>query len=140
MNAKSPKAGLNILILKNKQVLLGLLTKKWLYHGKQVFGVPGRDLHFKETIGNGVKRNIKDELGVAVTTYEIISVNANYEYGNHYIGIGVVAKIKGEIKHLKKEDWEKWQWFDINQIPDNLFPDAKNPIKCYLENKVCVAY
>ena len=139
MSDKYPKVGLNILIIQNNKILLGLLTKKWLYQDKQVYGVPGRDLHFQETIGNGVKRDIKEELGVEVTKYKIVCINSNYEYRNHYIGIGVVVGIKGEIKLLKPDDWEKWEWFDINQIPDNLFPDAKNHIKCYLENKICIS-
>lgn len=139
MNSQSPKVGLNILIIQNNKVLLGLLTEKWLYQGKQVYGVPGRDLYFQETIGDGVKRDIKGELGVEIINYKIISINANYEYENHYIGIGIVAEINGDIKLLKEEDWERWEWFDINQIPDNLFPDARNLIKCYLENKICVS-
>lgn len=139
MNAQSPKVGLNILVVKNNKVLLGLLTEKWSYQGKQVYGVPGRDLHFKESIGNGVKRDIKEELGADVTNYKVISINANYEYSNHYIGIGIKAEISGEIRRLKKEDWESWEWFDVDKIPDNLFPDAKNLIKCYFENKICVS-
>ena len=138
MNDKYPRVGLNILIIQNNKILLGLLTKKWLYKGKQVYGIPGRDLHFQEKIGEGVKRNIKEELGAEVTKYKIFSENANYEYGNHYIGIGIVAEIKGEIELIKPDDWEKWEWFDLNNIPQNLFPDAQNHIKCYLENKVCV--
>src|SRR3989344_329943 len=136
MNDKNPKVCLNVLIIRNNKILLGLLNKNWLYKGKQVYGFPGRDLLFRETFEEGVKRDLKDEMDVDVTKHKVISVNANYEYGNHYIEIGIVAEINGEIKLLKPKDWEKWEWFDTEKIPKNLFPSAKSLLKCYLENKV----
>lgn len=71
--------------------------------------------------------------------YKIICVNANYALGNHYIGIGVVARIDGEAKLLVPKDWEKWEWFDKNKIPENLFPPTKNLIDCYLKHKITIS-
>ncbi len=136
---KSPQISVDILVIKNSKVLLGLLTKKWLYKGKQVYGVPGRDIRFGEKIGETVKRNIKEEFDCHVTTYKIISVNANYALSNHYIGIGVIAEIDGEPQNLLPKDWEKWEWFAKDKLPNNLFPATKNLLDCYLENKVTVA-
>ncbi len=98
MPEKSPKINVDILVVKGSKILLGLLTKKWLYKKKQVYGVPGRDIRFGEKIGETVKRNIREEFGCNVTKYKIISVNANYALSNHYIGIGVVAEIDDEPK------------------------------------------
>jgi 8-oxo-dGTP diphosphatase len=136
---KFPKINVDILVVKGNKILLGLLTKKWSYKGKQVYGVPGRDIGFGEKIGQTVKRNIKEEFGCRITKYKIISVNANYALGNHYIGIGVVAQINGEPKLLIPQDWERWVWFDKNKIPKNLFPPTKNLIDCYLKNKFTVS-
>ena len=136
---QSPKVSIDILVIKNEKILLGLLTPKWLHEGKQVYGVPGRDIRFGEKIGETVKRNIKEEFNCKVTTYKIICVNANYALKNHYIGIGVLAEIDGEPKNLLHEDWEKWEWFEKDKLPDNLFPATKNLLNCYLENKVNVA-
>src|SRR3989338_861430 len=132
---ETTKVCVSILVEKNGKILLGLLTEKWKVEGRQVYGVPGRDIHFKEKIGEAVKRSIKEEINCKTTKYKIFCVNANYEYENHFIGIGVLAEIAGEPKLLKPEDWEKWEWFDKKSIPKNLFPDAKNLIKCFLENK-----
>lgn len=136
---KIPLVNVDILVLRNNKILLGLLSKKWLYNGKQVFGVPGRDIRFGEKIGDTVKRNIKEEFGCGVTKYKIICVNENFALGNHYIGIGIVAQIHGEPKNLVPDDWEKWEWFDKNKIPKNLFPPAKNLVDCYIENKITVS-
>ncbi len=136
---KVPKINVDILVIQSKKILLGLFTKKWSYKGKQVYGVPGRDIRFGEKIGDTVKRDIKEDLGCEIKTYRIICVNANYALDNHYIGIGVVAEIKGEIKNLIPQDWKKWEWFDKDKIPANLFPATKNLIECYLENKFIVS-
>ena len=139
MTNKYPKVNVDILIIKDNKILLGLLTKKWKYKGKHVYGVPGRDIGFGEKIGDTVRRNIKEEFGCNVKKYKIISVNANYALGNHYIGIGVIAEIDGKPKLLIPEDWERWEWFDKDKIPDNLFPATKNLINCYLKEKFIIS-
>jgi hypothetical protein len=137
--AKTPGISVDILVLNGSKILLGLLNKKWCEDGNQLYGVPGRDIYFREKMGATVKRNIQEEFGCNVTSYKIISVNANYAQGNHYIGIGVTAEIDGEPKLLLPEDWEKWEWFDKGDLPSNLHPATQNLIECYLEGKVNVA-
>ena len=139
MTEKIPKVNVDILVVKGDKILLGLLTKKWNYQGRHVYGVPGRDIRFGEKISNTVKRNIKEEFGCNVTMHKIVCVNANYALGNHYIGIGVIAEMDGEPELLIPEDWKKWEWFCKERIPENLFPATKNLINCYLKNKVCVS-
>jgi ADP-ribose pyrophosphatase YjhB (NUDIX family) len=139
MEEKTPGINVDILVIREGKILLGLLSDKWCEPGKKVYGVPGRDIRFGETFGDTVRRNIKEEFNRKVTSYNIICVNANYALGNHYIGIGVVAKIDGEIKNLLPEDWDTWEWFDKDSLPENLFPATKNLIECYLQNKVNVA-
>lgn len=139
MSDKFPKVNVDIFVIKKNKILLGLLSKNWLVDNKQLYGVPGRDINFRETIGNAVVRNIKEEINCNVKSYKIICVNVNYELGNHYIGVGVVADIDGEAKLLRPDEWEKWEWFDMNNLPKNLFPAAKNLIECYLTNKINVA-
>lgn len=132
---KGPRVSVDILIIRNEKILLGLLSDKWKYEGKSVWGVPGRDIRFGERIGDTVKRNIKEEFNCSVKKYEIICVNANYAFGNHYIGIGVVAEIDGTPKVLIPEDWKEWRWFERDEIPENMFPATKNLLDCYLGKK-----
>lgn len=132
---KTPHINVDILIKQNNKILLGLLSPKWSYRGKPAYGVPGGDIFFGESIGQTVKRNVKEEINCQVFKYKIISINANYEWGNHYLGIGILAQIKGKVKLLKPDDWQSWQWVDIKKLPQNLFPAAKNLINCYLQGK-----
>lgn len=134
-----PKVNVSILVTKDNHVLLGLLSNKWLYNGQQVYGSPGRDILFRETMGDAIKRNIKEEIDCDVIAHEVICVNANYEWGNHYIGVGATVRIEGTPKLLKPDDWEKWEWFDINSLPSNLLPELQYLLRCYKEKKVNVS-
>lgn len=136
---KTVKVNVDILVVRGNKILLGLLTKKWLYKGKQVYGVPGRDIKFNESIGDTVERDIRKDLGCKVKKYKIISVNANYALGNHYVGIGVIAEITENLKNLIPDDWESWEWFEKDKIPKNLFPATENLINSYLQHKVCIS-
>ena len=94
MVEKIPKVNVDILVVRDSKILLGLLTDKWKHQGKRVYGVPGRDIMFGEKIGDTVKRNIREEFGCDVKKYRIICVNANYALDNHYITIIVVKSTK----------------------------------------------
>ena len=139
METKIPRVGIEILIIKENKILLGLLTKKWMVDNIQVYGVPGRDLNFQEKIGECIKRNIREELNCTCTSYKIISVNTNYAWDNHYVNIGTTAQVSGDITLMKPEDWESWEWFDLNSLPDNIFPSAKSTIQSYLTSTICVS-
>ncbi len=139
MQERKPGINVDILVVRGELVLLGLLTEKWNYEGRHVYGVPGRDVRFGETIGETVKRNIFEEFECNVVSHAVICVNANYALGNHYLGIGVVVEMDGDPKVLIPEDWEKWEWFSKDHLPDNVFPATKNLLDCYFGNKVCVS-
>jgi len=136
---KQPIVNVDILVVKGHKILLGLLTEEWCPPGIQNYGVPGREILFGETIGSAVNRHIVDDLGCVLINHKVICVNANYALENHYIGVGVVAEISGDVQLLHPEDWLKWEWFDRNQVPSNLFDPAKNLIECYLSAQICVS-
>lgn len=75
---KFPELDVDILIIKDSKILLGLLSDKWFYKGKQVYGVPERQINFGESLGEAVKRNIREEFDCKVLTHKVISVNSNY--------------------------------------------------------------
>ncbi len=103
MKNNEPKVGASIIVLKDNKILLGLLTKKWLYNNAQVYGVPGRGMRFGEKISETAKRNIRENLGCTVifTKYFLLT---------------------------QITPWERWEWHEVSELPANLFPSSK---KCY---------
>lgn len=49
MNKKFPKVNVDIIVIKENKILLGLLSKNWLVDNKQLYGVPGRDIYFNQS-------------------------------------------------------------------------------------------
>ena len=134
------KLGVNVdvLVVRDGKVLLGLLAERWNYQGKRSYGVPGGDILYGEAIGETVTRNLREEFGARLTKHEIISVNANRALGSHFIGIGVLAEMDGETLR-ESDDWDKWERFPLDGLPDNLFPAAQNVLDSYRRHKVNVA-
>jgi ADP-ribose pyrophosphatase YjhB (NUDIX family) len=128
---KSPVISIDILIIRNNKVLLGLFTEEWSYQGKATYGLPGREIKFGETFSQAIERDVKEELDCKLLDHSIIAVNANYAFDNHYVGIGATAIIEGEPQVTKPEDWRKWEWFALGELSVNLFPPAKNLIDSY---------
>jgi ADP-ribose pyrophosphatase YjhB (NUDIX family) len=94
---------------------------------------------FGETFGQAIERNTAEELGCKLLNHSIIAVNANYAFDNHYVGIGALASIEGEPKIMKPDDWQKWEWFDLDNLPDNLFVPAKNLLDSYAKKAITVS-
>lgn len=132
MNYKYPKVNLDVIIIRNNKILIGLLTNKWSIGGNQVYGIPGRDIYFGEKIADALERIIKEEIGCKVIENKFITLTENFEFGNHYIGIGYQVKIDSNPKLLKPDDWEKWKWIEKDKLPKNMFSSAKSLIDCYL--------
>jgi len=76
------------IILKNKQILL--VTG----HGADFYWTPGGGVEFNETIIETLHREIKEELGVLVKTYEPYY---SYEYADQKVE-NFIIEIDGDIK------------------------------------------
>ncbi len=136
---KQPVASVDILVIRNDQVLLGLLSEKWSLEGQPTYGLPGREILFGETFRETVERNIREELSCVMKDYAVIAVNANYAFDNHYLGVGVTARIEGEPQVTKPEDWQRWEWYSLDKLPANLFPPAQNLLDSYTLGLVTVS-
>lgn len=54
----------------------------------------------------------------------------------YYIHISFLAQnSQGEPSLKEPEKSEGWQWFDLNDLPDNIFKSHKTRIEAFLENK-----
>jgi len=126
---KIPKVSLDILVSKQNKFLFGQLSPRWSRSDKKMYGFPGREVNFGEKIADAVKRNIKEEIGCKLKNFKILGVSENFYLGNHYIGIVISAKVQGEVKNMRPEDWTRWEWFPIEDFPSNLFPSAKEAVK-----------
>ena len=118
--------GCGALIVNDKnQVLLLRRTEKCQGGMKGIWSRPGGTVEFGETVEQAIKREIKEELNIDV---ELFGPKRYYndireEDGikKHWLACGCFAKIiSGKLKNLEPEKHDKVEWFDLNNLPENI--------------------
>ena len=50
----------------------------------------------------------------------------------HYVTVGFMAKsYEGEVKTMEPETILEWQWFDLENLPENLYEPSRKCIEKY---------
>ncbi len=123
-NKKYPRVGIGVMIQNEKgEMLLGLRQNS---HGAGEWSFPGGHQDFGERIFETAKREVKEEVGLEVDEFELISVADEMRYiktdGKHYLNIGVKGTYKGgEPKVMEPDKCKEWKWVSLDNLPDNLF-------------------
>lgn len=136
---KYPRVGCGVIIQNDKgQVLLGLRRSS---HGAGEWCLPGGHLEKGETFSAMVKREVKEETGLEVDSFEFVSLSEELRYlkshGKHYVGLGFRAKYKGgEPRLMEPEKFGEWRWFSLNDLPKNLFEGTELVIKNFEAGRI----
>ena len=134
------KVGVGILILKDNKVLLGHRCIK----GKDTGGIyepdswclPGGKQEYNETIIECAKREVKEETNLSISNLEVFGADDDIQIDRHYVTLHVVAKdYSGELKVMEPDKEDEWKWFDIDNLPDNLYTPSKKTINNYLKKR-----
>ena len=52
----------------------------------------------------------------------------------HFVTIQVIAhSFSGELKVMEEDKMDEWKWFDINQLPKNIYSPSKKFIDAYIK-------
>ena len=97
-------------------------TKKFL---PGVYELPGGHIEYGEDIVDGLKREIREELGMEISVGDPFTVftSINHVKNAQYIEVVYFAKFEGDIKsiHINPEDHSEFEWFaetDIQKVID----------------------
>jgi 8-oxo-dGTP diphosphatase len=136
---KYPRVGIGVMIQNEQgQVLLGLRQGS---HGAGEWSFPGGHLEFGETVFETAKRETKEETGLEVDKFELISVADEMRYiesdGKHYLNVGVKAEYNGgEPQLLEPEKCLEWHWFDLDKLPDKMLEGTDWIIKNFKAKRI----
>jgi mutator protein MutT len=139
-----PKVGVGIMVLKNNKVLLGKRNDDAEkassdLHGEGAWTMPGGKLDFHETLKDGACRELFEEIGAKISPekLKIISVSDEIVSDNHYVTIGFLCEdFGGEPKIMEPEEITEWKWYNLDGLPEKVFPPSLKMIKAYLNNKI----
>ncbi len=125
-------AGVGLLVFnKEKKVLMQLRTdyNQW--------GFPGGAMELGESFEEVASRELKEETNLEIDDLKLIKIlsgkDTYREYPNGDIlyditAIFVIKKYHGELK-INDDESKKLDWFDINNLPENMTSHTKNYIQ-----------
>ena len=134
----NPRVGIGIIMFNSKNEIL--LGKRISSHGESTYGNPGGHLEFGETFEKCIIREVLEETNLIIKEPEFLAVTNDVfeKEQKHYVSIFLNAHClnEHELQNLEPHKVESWQWFSLDNLPDNLFPPLKNLIdkKGYFRN------
>ena len=130
--------GINALIINEQnQILLGLRAGH--RGGSGTYGLIGGKVQNGEPIEVTAQREIKEETGLSVNLKDLEVINLFTTQSTKdalFFQIGIlVKKYSGEPKNLEPQKCDELKFFDLDNLPSNLFLGTKGNIELYLKNK-----
>ena len=142
---QKPKVGVGIMVLNNRgEVLLGKRNDDAEkassdLHGEGTWTMPGGKLDFQETLINGACRELFEEIGVKVEAerLKVISIADEIVPDNHYVTVGfLIEDFKEKPKVIEPDEITEWKWYNLNSLPENVYPPSAKVIRAFLSNKI----
>jgi len=125
--------GVPVIVLDKtkKKILLGV--RKNCY-GAGTYGLPGGRLELNELLEECAKRELLEETGINVKSLEFIGAIRDFQKDHNFIHFGFVCNnFDGEVKLMEPEKCEGWQWFPLDNLPENILPGHVQAINIFLK-------
>jgi 8-oxo-dGTP diphosphatase len=138
MDKKHPKVGVGVMITRDEKVLMGLRKGS---HGEGEWSFPGGSVEWGESLFQTVIREAMEESGLVVSDLELISVADEMRYidsdGKQFLVLGFKANASsGEPKVMEPEKCERWDWFSLDSLPENIFEGTRLTIENYKNKNI----
>src|SRR3989344_144557 len=118
---------MGIMIFKDGKVLFG---KRKNSHGAATYAPPGGSLEFMESFEDCARREVREETGIEIENIKFLCLSNQKIYDKHFVNLGFTADWKsGESQVMEPEKCEAWVWYDIDKLPQPLFPTVAYYLK-----------
>ena len=132
------KTGVGVLIVVDNKVLLGHrvdnATDTGGIYEPGSWTCPGGKQEYDETIFECAIRETKEEtnLDLDISSLHVFDATDDIQPNKHYVTLDVLAtKYSGELKVMEPEKIDKWEWFDLDNLPENIYSPSKKEIDNY---------
>lgn len=139
---KRIKTGIGVMILNNNKVLLG----HRVVNSEDTGGIyepdswtfPGGKQEYEETIIETAIRETKEETNLDISNIRVYTATDEFQTDRHYVTIGVISSsYEGELKVMEPNKIDRWSWFDLNNLPDNIYTPSQNMLDEYIRRESC---
>ena len=131
-------AGVGIMVLQDNKILLGLRSTDPAkadseLNGEGTWTCPGGKIRFGESFEEAATRELTEETGLLGDGFRVYSISNDIGNEAHYVTIGLLCdKFSGELKTMEPDEIIRWQWFDLNSLPPNMFIPSRKMVDNYL--------
>ncbi len=139
---KTIGAGCGVILINDKgQILMGRrsnnpLTADSEMHEEGTWSLPGGNIEYGETFYEAGIREVKEETDIDASNLEVFCVQTDMNEYAHYVSVGMISKVfSGTPKVMEPDEIVCWEWFDKDNLPNNVFSASKKTIECFLNNK-----
>ncbi|MBB63809.1 MAG: hypothetical protein CMO81_01970 [Waddliaceae bacterium] len=125
------RAGVGVLIFRDKKILLGLRQGS---HGEGTWSPPGGHLDFGESVEDCAARELFEETALKATMFTPLpwSNDIFEEEKKHYLTAFIRADdVFGEPELCEPDKCISWEWFSIDELPKKMFFSLRNLINRY---------
>lgn len=134
------KAGIGVMIKEGNKILLGHRVNTAVDTGgiyePDSWTLPGGKQEYDETITETAIRETKEETNLDVSDIEVYTAFDDFQPNKHYVTIECIAhKSKGEIKVMEPDKIDEWRFFDLNDLPENIYSPSKKFIEEYIRKE-----
>ena len=134
--------GVGVIVLnEKKQILLGLRNEDEEkadseLHGSGTWTMPGGKLEYGESFEEAGVRETKEETDLNVTDIEVFCMNNDLNKHAQFVTVGLIAReYNGEVKVMEPDEIVDWKWFDLDNLPKNLFMPSRKCLQNYFDGK-----
>ena len=134
-----PGLGVGVMIIKEGKILLGLRNSNKEkasseLQGQGTWTMPGGKVEFMEKLVDAAKRELEEETSLKATKLDLLCISDDMTNTAHYVTVAfIVREYTGEAKAMEPETILEWKWFDLNDLPTNLYNPSKKCIEKYKE-------
>ena len=137
MEDKRPPVGINCILFNSSgEILLGLRAQG--FFGGGLWNIPGGKINPGETLEEGAKRKLFEETNFVanIEDIEVINVTNMVMPDNNYLQFAaIIKKYSGELKNNDPQKHEKFEYYRLSNLPQDLTPLTRGGINLYLKNK-----
>lgn len=132
-----PGIGVGVMVIKDNKILLGLRNPDKIKDSSELQGqgtwtMPGGKVEFMEKLVDAAKRELKEETDLDAINLDLLCVSDDMSNTAHYVTICFIVKeYTGEVKTMEPDTILEWNWFDINNLPENLYKPSAQCIEKY---------
>ena len=136
-----PGVGLGVIILNEENKVLLILRNDDAEKAQSdmrlegTWTLPAGKVKKGETLFQAAKRKVKEEVNLEIDRMSIVSIADDINEYAHFLTVGILAySYEGVVDLGKTEEHVSFDWFSLDELPENLCDPSKKIINNYLEN------